>query len=495
MFLKEARRTVEKHRMLNDGDRVLVAVSGGPDSVALLHLLVSMKEKRNLSLSVAHLNHMLRGKSANEDARYVERLSEKLGLPFFSARKNVRSFMKKTRLSPEEAARKLRYEFLWKVARIQKAGKVALGHTADDQAETVLLALIRGAGLAGLAGIPPVRPLGKSGILVVRPLIDTFRAEIERYLKAKGITPRLDASNLETVYLRNRVRLELLPLIGANYNPGIKSALVRLAAILREDNQYLLEESGKLAPELLDVDSERRKIRIDLPTLKSMPPALQQRLIREAINVVSENRRPLSLTHWECVRELAKSGRTGSYLTLPELVVVKKEYGNLLIMKECLSRGGVLRRLDYELEVPGSNYIPDIGLSVDVSFLECGEIPTPLGNGGKENSLKAGKGGLLGTRRAFFDRDRIRLPLHVRFRTAGDSFQPLGMRGNKKLKDFFIDRKVPAGERDEVPLLLSKSGIIWVMDPGGRGWGMMADEVKVTKRTVRILKVEIEASP
>ncbi len=505
--LKEARRTVEKHRMLDDGDRVLVAVSGGPDSVALLHLLVSMKEKRNLSLSVAHLNHRLRGKSADEDARYVERLSEKLGLPFFSARKNVRSFMKKTRLSPEEAARKLRYEFLGKVAGSQNAGKVALGHTADDQAETVLLALIRGAGLAGLAGIPPVRPLGKSGILVVRPLIETFRAEIERYLKAKGISPRLDASNLETVYLRNRVRRELLPLIGANYNPGIKSALVRLAAILREDNQYLLEESGKLAPELLDVDPERRKVRIDLPTLKSIPAALQQRLVRGAINVVSENRKPLSLTHWERVRELAESGRTGSYLTLPELIVVKKEYDNLLIMRQDLSRGDVLRRLDYELEVPGSNYIPEIGLSVDVSFLECGEIPaslsngkaipplSPLNKGGSGDSQKAGKGGLLAARRAFFDRDRVRLPLHVRFRTAGDSFQPLGMRGSKKLKDFFIDRKVLAGERDEVPLLLSKSGIIWVMDPAGRGWGMMADEVKVTKRTARILKVEIEVSP
>ena len=510
MFLKEARRTVQKHRMLNDGDSVLVAVSGGSDSVALLHLLVSMKEKRNLSLSVAHLNHMLRGKSADEDARYVERLSEKLGLPFFSARKNVRSFMKKTRLSPEEAARKLRYEFLRKVARSQKAGKVALGHTADDQAETVLLALIRGAGLAGLAGIPPVRPLGKSGILVIRPLIDTFRSEIERYLKAKRIIPRLDASNLETVYLRNRVRLELLPLIRAGYNPGIKSALVRLAAILREDNQYLLEESGKLVPELLDVDSERRKVRIDLPTLKSLPPALQQRLIREAINIVSENRMPLSLTHWERVRELAESGRTGSYLTLPELVVVKREYGNLLIMRQDLSRSDVVRRLDYELEVPGSNYIPEIGLSVGVSFLECGEIipPTPLIKGGQRgdcfplikgglrgDSLKAGKGGLLGARRAFFDRDKVRFPLHIRFRAAGDRFRPLGMKGSKKLKDFFIDRKVPASERDEIPLLLGNGKIIWVMDPGGRGRGMMADEVKVTKRTARILKVEIEVSP
>ncbi len=502
--------------MLNDGDRVLVAVSGGPDSVALLHFLLSMREKCNLSLSVAHLNHMLRGKSADEDARYVEQLSKKLGLPFFSARKNVRYFIRKTRLSPEEAARKLRYEFLEKVARSQDADKVALGQTADDQAETVLLALIRGAGLAGLAGIPPVRPLGNSGIAVVRPLIETFRSEIERYLKAKGITPRLDASNLETVYLRNRIRLELLPLIGANYNPGIKSALLRLSAILREDNQYLVEKSRKLMPELLDVEPERGKVRIDLRALKCVPSALQQRLVREAINVVSGNRKPLSLAHWRRVRELAGSGRTGSYLTLPGLVAVKREYGNLLIMRQDLPRDEVMRSPDYEIEVPGSNYISEIGLTVTVSLLERGGAslsggalfgtgddavptappikgkampPAPLVKGGLR-----GDWGAEGWRRAFFDRDRVRFPLHIRFRTAGDRFRPLGMKGSKKLKDFFINRKVPAGERDEIPLLLGEEKIIWVMDPEGRGWGMMADEVKLTKRTARILKVEIEAS-
>ena len=499
MLFKEARRTVEKHRMLNDGDRVLVAVSGGPDSVALLHFLLSMREKCNLSLSVAHLNHMLRGKSADEDARYVEQLSKKLGLPFFSTRKNVRYFIKKTRLSPEEAARKLRYEFLEKVARSQGADKVALGQTADDQAETVLLALIRGAGLAGLAGIPPVRPLGNSGISVVRPLIETFRSEIERYLKAKGITPRLDASNMETAYLRNRIRLELLPLIGANYNPGIKSALLRLSAILREDNQYLVEESRKLMPEVLDVEPGRGKVRIDLRALKCVPSALQQRLVREAINVVSGNRKPLSLAHWRRVRELAGSGRTGSYLTLPGLVAVKREYGNLLIMRQDLPRDEVMRSPDYEIEVPGSNYISEIGLTVAVSLLERGEIPTPLTKGKAIPSQsffsKGGRRNAEGWKRAFFDRDKVRFPLHIRFRAAGDRFRPLGMKGSKKLKDFFIDRKVPAGERDEIPLLLGEEKIIWVMDPEGRGWGMMADEVKVTKRTARILKVEIEASP
>ena len=297
MLLKRVKRTIEKYRMLDDGDRVLAAVSGGPDSVALLYVLFSMVDKYNLSISVAHLNHMLRGKDADEDAHFVEKLSKRLGLPFFSERKNVRSFMKKTHLSPEEAARKVRYNFFERVGKSGNFDKVAVGQTADDQAETVLLAMIRGTGLAGLAGIPPVRALGKSGIKVIRPLIETLRSEIEKYLRAKDITPRLDTSNLEPVYLRNKIRLKLLPLIAENYNPNIKSSLAGLAGILREDNQFLVEETKKLIPEVLD--NYVGKVEISLQKIRSVPLALQQRLVREAINRVSRNMRPLSLINWD----------------------------------------------------------------------------------------------------------------------------------------------------------------------------------------------------
>jgi tRNA(Ile)-lysidine synthase len=502
MLLRKVQKTIKKYEMLDRADRVLVAVSGGPDSAALLDVLFSLRDKYDLSLSVAHLNHMLRGKEAEEDVHFVKGLSKNLGLPFFPGKRNVLSFMKKTHLSPEQAGRKLRYDFLRGIAKREGMNKIALGQTADDQAETVLLALLRGSGLAGLSGIPPVRMFEKPGIRIVRPLIETFRVEIEKYLEGKGITARLDASNLEPIYLRNKIRHELLPLIASEYNPKIKLALVKLAGILQEDNRYLIEETRKLAPQMLsnysgdvaagqtpacagaannskakgvadaNINKYVKKVKINLRKFRAVPAALQQRLVREAVNKICGNMRPLSLIHWERIHELVEGGRTGSYIVLPDGVVVRKEYGDLLIMVEPARHK--VSELDYELEIPGKNYIPEIGLIVNAHLF--GREDVSLLGGGKA---------------ACFDCDRIKFPLHIRFRKDGDRFSPLGMKGSKKLKDFFIDRKVPAGERDEVPLLLSNGEIIWVMDPGENGWGRMGEKVKVSEKTTRVLHVEV----
>lgn len=474
MLLKKVKETIEKYKMLDRGDRILVAVSGGPDSVTLLDVLFSLRDKYDLSLSVAHLNHMLRGREAERDALFVKELSGKLGLPFFLGKRNVGSFMKKTHLSPEEAARKLRYDFLEDIAKREGTNKVALGQTADDQAETVLLAFLRGSGLAGLSGIPPVRMLGGSGIKIVRPLIETFRIEIEKYLEEKKISSRLDASNLEPVYLRNKIRLELLPLIAHEYNPNIKSGLVRLATILREDNRYLIERTRELVSKMLGGNKE--KTEIDLASLQSLPVALQQRLLREAVNRVCGDMRPLSLTHWERIHKLIEGGKTGSYIAVSDKVVVRKQYGNLLIMVEEAKRER--SNLDYEMEIPGKHFLTELGLIVDLHVSRREDV-TGFGTGG---------------RAASFDCDRLKFPLHIRFRKAGDSFSPLGIRGSKKLKDFFIDRKVPASERDRIPLLLGNREIIWVMDPNEHGWGRIGEKVKVTEKTTRVLQVGVVSS-
>ena len=474
MFLRKVEQTIKKHQMLNRGDKVLIAVSGGPDSVTLLDVLFSLRHKYDLTLSVAHLNHMLRGKEAERDLCFVKELSGKLGLAFFSGKRNVRSFAKETHVSLEEAGRKLRYDLLQDVAKREGMNKVALGQTADDQAETVLIAFVRGSGLAGLSGIPPVRILGRSGIKIIRPLVEIFRIEIEKYLGEKKISSRLDASNLEPVYFRNKIRLELLPLIAHEYNPNMKSVLVRLAGILREDNRYLIEKTAELVPEMLAGDNE--KIKINLKALKSVPIALRQRLVREAVNQMSGNMRPLSVIHWERIRKLIGEGKTGAYVVVPDRVVVRKQYGNLLLMCE---KGERERSdLDYELEVPGKDYVPEIGLTVDLCLLRKEEV-SRLDNG---------------PRVACFDCDRVKLPLHMRFRKAGDRFSPLGVRGSKKLKDFFIDMKVPAPERDGVPLLLGNGEIIWVMDPDEHGWGRIGEKVKVTEKTARVLQVKVVSS-
>ena len=455
--------------MLEHNSRVLAAVSGGPDSVAMLHVLVSLRSKYNLTLSAAHLNHMIRGRDADEDARCAEEISKKLGLPFFCARKNVPLFMKKTSLSPEEAARKVRYNFLEKIAKDQKADKIAIGQTADDQAETVLLALIRGTGIAGLSGIPPTRSLEKSAAMVIRPLIEVSRQEIEKYLEAKKITARLDASNLKPVYLRNKIRLELLPMLETNYSPNIKTALVKLADILREDNQFILEETKKLVPKMLIKNNGG--VKLDLHAIKTIPLPLQQRLVRKAVNTISGNTQPLSVNHWEQIKKLMNSGRTGSYLTLPGTAAVRKEYNSLLFVPQKYPKNAV-EHINCELNVPGRNYIPETGWTIDTSLLEhSGNFPK-------------------GMEEAVFDYDRIHFPLRIRFRKAGDRFHPFGMKGSKKLKDYFIDRKVPAGERNTVPLLSDKRRIIWVMDPEKCGYGIISEKVKVTGKTARILQIK-----
>ena len=463
------KETIKKFGMLSPGDRVVVGVSGGPDSVALLHILKELAPQLKVSLFIAHLNHRFRGKESDRDAEYVQELALKLDLPIIVESRDVPAFISKEKVSAEDGARKARYDFFGQVAKQIRANKVALGHNADDQAETVLMRLLRGSGREGLGGIPPVRDLAVQAqspkIQIIRPLIETTREEIERYLKGRGIKSRLDASNIETVYLRNRIRWELLPLL-TQYNPNIKSILVRTAQVLGEEDRYL---EGIVAKHLRRIVKKKGEgIILDIIKLSSLPLSIQRRILRESLGLIKGGRLDIQLSHIDDILNLLKA-RGRASLDLPGNILVTKEYRRLSLSFKGEERVPSFR---YPLKVPGVTEVPEIGLSLLAKILK--ERPRRV----KESSKK----------KAYFDYQRIEAPLSLRNREEGDRFQPLGMRGSKKLKDFFIDEKIPLKERERIPLLLSGEEIIWVV--GQR----ISDKAKITDKTKKVLMVEVKKS-
>jgi tRNA(Ile)-lysidine synthase len=307
----QARETIRTYGMLAGGERVVVAVSGGPDSTALLSVLGALREELHLDLHVAHLNHGLRP-DASLDAAAVGRMTRSLGYPFYEATEDVASAAARTRRSLEDAGREARYGFLAGVARRIEASVIATGHTRDDQAETVLMRLLRGSGTRGLAGIPPVRPLDR--LRVIRPLIDASRAEIVAYLARQGLAAREDSSNRDLAMLRNRVRLVLLPIL-EGYNPDVRRALARLAGMVRDEADALDALSAPAVDAVLH--GTHASVHIAPEAFGRLPVALQRRALREAIRRVRGNGTQIAFVHIEEARLGVLASRPGAVWEAP----------------------------------------------------------------------------------------------------------------------------------------------------------------------------------
>ena len=462
-MLEQVQATVLKFSMFTPGDTVLVGVSGGADSAALFHLLFRLREELKLTLFACHLNHMFRGEEARTDAEWVAALAESLDVPAVIESFNVPAYMARYGLPAQVAARQVRYDFYQRTADRLGAVKVALGHHADDQAETVLINLIRGAGLAGLRGIPPVRDN-----FYVRPLIEARRARIESYCSTYGISYRQDSSNLKPVYTRNRIRLELMPLLEEKYNPAMVNSLNRLAGIIREEDEYM---DAIAAGILVKATIQARPgfVRLSLEHLAKTPAVLKRRMLRIIYRELSGSHNAPDLRHIENALGLMESRPLPGRLEWPAGITLLQRYGELEIVK-----GGLWAEIPYYcyvLNIPGSTCIPETGATIEVQMKNIRQIADP-------KKLHPGE--------ALLDYNKLPGPVKVRRRKDGDLFWPLGFKGTIKLKKFFIDRKIPRELRGSVPLVVSGDDeIVWVagMRPGEK-W-------KITEETEKCLHLKL----
>ncbi|MBL7180738.1 MAG: tRNA lysidine(34) synthetase TilS [Pseudomonadota bacterium] len=469
-------RTVEKtvaaHEMFKPQDSVLVGVSGGPDSVALLHALITLASGLSLKLGVAHLNHGLRLQASDDDAIFVASLADRFDLPFYVHKVDVRKYQHDNRLSLEEAGRRVRYAFLTDLAAKGRFDKIALGHHADDNAELVLMNLFRGSGPLGISGIPPVR-----GVKIVRPLIKLRRSDILEYLKLNGLTYVSDRTNLDLKHLRNRVRHQLIPLLKTSYNPKIIETLNRLASILSAEEEWM-EDVLRPILDAAILNAGPKTVTLSVSKLDGVHIAALRRIIRNAVERIKGDLRRITFAHVDAVIRLLESPQPFGNLDLPDRVRVRRMQGVLLISKEQKA----LRDLDikpdqdetftfeYSINKPGTLFIKELNAQIKFSETRVEHL-----------SDFSHAGHLTG----FFDMNRLGFPLIVRNVRPGDRFKPLGMTGTQKLKDFFINQKVPRTERAKCPVLLSRGKIIWVV-------GHRIDEsVKVMPATGKVLKGEL----
>ena len=436
--------SVERQALIPRGGRVVAAVSGGGDSVALLHLLAELTARAVVTLAgLAHLNHRLRGPESDEDERFCRDLASRFGVPCLVESVAVADVARSRRVSVEQAGHQVRHAFFGRAAGELGADRVALGHTVDDQAETVLLRLIRGAGAAGLSGMRP-----RAGLLV-RPLLAVSRAELRRYLAHRGIAFREDASNDDRRVPRNRVRHELLPHL-RTYSPKIVDALAREADIAREDEAWLSRRANVAAADL--VSSSTGAIEIDAAGLTALPPALARRVVREALARVAPGRAAVGFEPIERVRRAAAEGLPPA--DLPGCRVERA--GGIVRLVARRGRGGRQRRpgFAYRLEIPGEVSVPEANVTVRAEVVEPGALGA-FGRGAAGDATAA----VVAVPAA---------PLVVRSWRFGDRYRPPGLGGrSRKLQDLFVDRKVPRADRTRVPIVLDDADrVIWVVGFG-----------------------------
>jgi tRNA(Ile)-lysidine synthase len=455
---------IQEHGLIHSGDRVLVAVSGGPDSVALLHVLLALRPVLGAAkLITVHLDHQLRGEESREDARFVQDLSREWGLDCICESAAVDDYRRLHRVSLEMAARRCRHDFFARLMRERQAYSTALAHHADDQAEEVLLRLLRGTGPGGLAGMAAKAPQG-----LIRPLLFATREDILAYVSDVHLSYRTDSTNLSPLCQRNVLRLEVLPLLRTHFHPRVVRTFSRCAALMRDEEDawdHILEEYRLR----VGLEVEEQGVSLLADRAYSLPVALQRRLLRSALQVVQGNLQRIEAVHVEALRHLLGPDSVGKQVHLPgdlrgrrgpdrltihpgELNTLESFPATILTEPGCYEFAASVLELRYEAFADGESH-PVTALP---STADC----------------------------VWIDADQLRWPLLLRFWQPGDRFRPLGLGGTMKLQDFFTNAKVSRELRHRIPLLCDQEKICWVV--GLR----LAEQVKVTAATRRVLAAQ-----
>ncbi|NLC69687.1 MAG: tRNA lysidine(34) synthetase TilS [Clostridiaceae bacterium] len=545
---KKVLETINKHNLIEPGEAVLVGVSGGPDSVCLLHVLHSLHASCLLGTSeivAIHVNHMLRGNESDMDEQYVKNLCGEMGIELFTTHLNTREISANSGISIEEAARSGRYARFTLFAEKVGNCKIAVAHNKNDQAETVIMNIMRGTGMEGLKGMEYKR--GR----IIRPMLDIRRSEIEEYCEIAGLKPRIDSTNLQGIYTRNKVRLELIPYVRENFDVDIVESVTRMAGLARDDCSFLgmvAEEkyrecvnreyisgrdpgqdtgkdpnlcpghcAGQYPGHYEDRDSGQHPgeaegfaasmVELDVEKIAKCHGAIRKRIVRKAIERVKGDLNAIESIHVEKIIDLCINGRTGSTIHLPRNVRAAKSYGVLKIYvpgepngscnRSCNGSGngwgdgsldrfsnvpcdesrnkppGKVLHFNEKVKIPGITHMEMLGAYLKAEVIKREEFDTGVFRSLSHNSLVQ-----------FFDYDKLEDGINIRGREEGDVFFPYKCKGTKKLKDFFIDIKIPRETRSRVPLVAKGKDIVWVV-----GY-KISDKYKVTGSTRNVLRLE-----
>ncbi len=459
-FLQKVISTIQRRNLLTSGDNVLVAVSAGADSVALARVLTEIASQYQLSIELAHLNHGLRGAEADADARFVEDLGVQFGWRTHLGYANVRTLAQQYKQSLEEAGREARYTFFERIAKQINASKIATAHTANDQAEVVLMRWLRGAGVRGLAGIPYCR--GN----IIRPFLDIMRQDILDYLLQTKQAYREDQSNADQAFMRNRIRHRLLPALEREFYPGITRRLNQSAILFRSLEDYLSQQVALAASQLCLVESND-KIKLALTHFFDYPEILRLELIRWCIEKLCNGLPDWSFSNYQSCHELAAQSQSGQSCDLPDGICVQRTHHYLIFERK---RPVVSATFCYNLPIPGMLEIPEIGWRLFMQLSSEFDV-----QGYPKNSEQT----------IWVDFDLLPKPLFVRNRKPGDRLHIPAV-GTKKVQDILIDEKFPRESRSRLPLIYAGDELLWVVSIRRSGLA------KVTTQTKRVLKISVE---
>lgn len=442
-------QTITEHKLINEGDTLIVGASGGPDSQFLIHILNNLRRELGFDMVLAHLNHLHR-KEAIDDEKLVKETAEKLGLKFYSRSSSMDDLAKKLKISSEDAGRRLRYEFFDDLASNFTDSKIAVAHNKDDQAETVLMRIIRGTGLDGLRAMDY-----KSGN-IIRPILNIRKSEILSYLDMNNISYAIDHTNFENDYTRNKVRLDIIPAL-CEINPNVIESLFKLSMIARDDLSILDKVVDEQFNEIARIN--KKKIIFDKDKFENTDPAILRRILRKSVEILKGDIKNFSKENLDDFLNII-SLDNGKVL-IKDDVSLRKSY-KYYVLEESKKKDKTSKEIFLEAE----DLVKFDGFYLKSSIINNGKYK-------KDRNI------------GYFDFDKLDFPLRIRTRLPGDRFVPLGHMSEKKLKDFFIDQKIDRNKRDEIPLVLSDEKIIWIASL------RISDRYKVTSSTKKILKIEV----